>query len=100
MNCVGSLTRQLARGGSCVGNRPASLGRGSTAAGQGSHPRARARGLSSRLFQKVTAGSALAFLQQPRLHCFFNRSPAFKTKSHSLETSRACAGLNPRPRQP
>lgn len=92
MTVSGPLTRRLARGGSCVGNR--------LLQDKASPCRARAHGLSSRLFRKVTAGSTLAFLQQPRLHCFFNRSPAFKTKSDSLETSRACAGLNPRPKQP
>lgn len=96
------LMRRLARGGSSVGHRPASPGPAPEALLQDKASRsgARARGLSSRLFQKVTAGSTLAFLQQPRLHCFVNRSPAFKTKPDSLETGRACVVSTPDPGSP
>lgn len=88
MNCVGSPDQDsLPLAGPAM---EASLPRSAREAllqDKASHSRARARGLSSRLFRKATAGLTPAFLQQPRLHCFFSRSPAFKTKSESLETS-------------
>lgn len=76
--------------------RPAAwLGRGSTAAGRGFPLQSQSTWAEQQALQESDA-----FLQQPRLHCFFSRSPAFTTKSDSLETSRPVLVQTPGPGSP
>lgn len=66
----GPLTGTACRGGSCDGNRPASLGRGSTAAGQGFPLQSQSTWAENGLFRKVTAGLTRPFCSSPGCTAF------------------------------